>query len=301
MMTPILFLVFNRPDVTQLVFETIRQAKPLRLYIAADGPRKSRPDEVEKCQQVRQIATRIDWDCEVKTLFREENLGCRVAVSKAISWFFDHEEEGIILEDDCLPHPTFFQYCHELLDYYRHDNRIMVISGTNFQFGRKRGDFSYYFSRFNHCWGWATWRRAWKCYDSNMSAWAYIRDNDYLSHILDNRKSVKNWTNYFDMTYSNKEDTWDRVWTLSCWCQNGLTILPQINLISNIGCGENSTHTKFVSKIANMKVGAMDFPLRHPVFVIRDKWADDFTDRQQFIIPWWKNLAKLLIGKLTLL
>lgn len=294
-MTPVLFMVFNRPDVTAQVFEAIRQAKPRRLYIAADGPRTDKPDEVEICEQVRKIATGADWDCEVRTLFSEENIGCRLAVSTAINWFFDHEEEGIILEDDCIPHPTFFKYCQELLDYYRRDNRIMVISGNNFQFGRKRGEFSYYFSRFNHCWGWATWRQAWTSYNSNMQLWPYVRDNDYLSHILDSPKSVKYWTKRFEMVHSNEVDSWAYVWTFSCWCQSGLTILPNINLVSNIGFGKDATRTKRTGKLANMGVGAMEFPIQHPPCVIRDKCADNFTEKQQYLDPWWKKLARFLI------
>jgi len=294
-MKPVLLLLFNRPHVTRLVVEAVRQAKPQRLYVATDGPRKGNQEDVENCEQVRQIATAIDWDCNVKTLFRKENLGCKKAVSEAIDWFFEHETEGIILEDDCLPDQTFFKYCQELLEYYRHDNQIMVISGDNFQFGRKRGEFSYYFSRYNHCWGWATWRRAWKFYDVNMELWPYIRDNDYLVDILGNKKAAHYWKNQFEMAYNGKIDSWDYMWTFSCWCQNGLSILPNINLVSNIGYGGDGTHTKRGSKLANMKSEAFQFPIKHPPVIIKNLRADNFSEKYLFSGTWLKRLARFII------
>ena len=175
--TPILFLIFNRPEITARVFQEIRKAKPKQIYIAADGPRIDHPDDTALCNKTRQICDSIDWDCEVKTLFREENLGCQLAVSNAIDWFFKHESEGIILEDDCLPSQSFFHFCAELLDFYRDDEEIMCISGNNFQQGRGDDEESYYFSRYPHCWGWATWRRAWNKYDHDMSRWKEFRED----------------------------------------------------------------------------------------------------------------------------
>ena len=154
MHSPVLFLVFNRPETTRQVFEAIRTAKPPRLYIAADGPRLEREGERASCEEVRKIALEVDWECDVNTLFRVENLGCKRGPSEGISWFFEHEDEGIILEDDCLPDQSFFSFCEELLERYRNDTRIMAISGNNFQHGRKRTEYSYYFSRYFHGWGW---------------------------------------------------------------------------------------------------------------------------------------------------
>ena len=165
---PVLFLIFNRPETTIQVFSAIKKAQPNRLYIAADGPRPEYPDEVNHCKIARTIATNVDWDCEVKTLFRDQNLGCRLAVSQAIDWFFEQEPEGIILEDDCLPNQSFFWFCKELLEKYRNETRIMHIGGTNFQFGKNRTNYSYYFSRYAHIWGWASWRREWKYYDEKL-------------------------------------------------------------------------------------------------------------------------------------
>jgi len=282
----VLFLVFNRPDTTKQVFEAIRKAKPPRLYVAADGSRAKKVGEAEKVEQVRRIATQVDWDCEVKTLFREKNLGCRVGVSSAIDWFFENEEEGIILEDDCLPSQSFFWFCEELLERYREDMRIMAISGANFQRGPAHNEFSYYFSRFNHCWGWASWSRAWLHYEKDMQSWPYIRDHSYLQDILLNKKSVKYWSKIFETTYKNEIDTWDYQWTFSCWVQNGLTILPNVNLVSNIGFAGDATHTTGKDN-ANSKISVFNllFPLKHPNWMIRDKRADDYTQKTHFNQP----------------
>ena len=172
--TPVAFLIFNRPDTTARVFEAIRQAKPPKLLVVADGPRPDRPDDVEKCKAARAIIDRVDWACEVLTNYSDLNLGCGKRPATGITWVFEQVEEAIIFEDDCLPHPSFFRFCEELLNYYRHDERIMVISGNNFQFGRNRTDDSYYFSRYNHIWGWASWRRAWEYFDYDLKLWPKI-------------------------------------------------------------------------------------------------------------------------------
>ena len=275
--TPVVLLIFNRPDLTRRVFERIREAQPAQLFIAADGPRPDVPADVELCAQARQVAEQVDWECEVHTLFRETNLGCKQAVSSAIDLFFEHVEEGIILEDDCVPHPTFFRFCDELLEKYRDDERIMAISGDNFQLGRRRTEDSYYFSRYPHCWGWATWRRAWCHYDGEMRLWPAIRDGGWLQDILENRRAIAYWTTIFDKMYNGDIDSWAYAWTFICWIQSGLAILPTVNLVSNIGFGENATHTRGGGRIANMSVQPMDFPLIHPPFVLRDAKADELT------------------------
>ena len=277
--TSVLFLVFNRPETTIQVFETIRQAKPPRLYVAADGAREDKEGELEKVKQVREIVNQVDWDCEVKTLFRDKNLGCKIAISSAIDWFFEHEEMGIILEDDCLPHPTFFRFCEELLEKYRDDERIAIISGNNFQFGRKRTNYSYYFSRYPHIWGWASWRRAWKNYDVDMKIWSEIRNGNWLQDLFKDKKSVQYWANIFEKTYQGKINSWDYMWTFSCWIQNALTVIPNVNLISNIGFGLDASHTKATTKLSNISTSPIEFPLKHPNFIIRDTLADDFTQQ----------------------
>ncbi len=282
--TPVLFLVFNRPDTTKRVFETIKNARPPKLYVAADGPRLEKEGEDQKAQDVREIATAVDWDCEVKTLFRDQNIGCKEAVGSAISWFFEHEEEGIILEDDCVPDKSFFPFCQELLDKYRNDSRVMAISGDNFQEEQRQNRYSYYFSRIPHCWGWATWRRAWQFYDINMEVWPEIQKNKLLNDIAcGDELFVKYWSNIFTKCYEGKIDSWAYIWTLYCWVQSGLTILPNINLVSNIGFGERATHTKAKNcKYADLYAESIKLPLVYPPHMIRDYIADRYTDRNIF-------------------
>lgn len=293
--TPVLFLVFNRPAVTDEVFKVIRQVEPRQLFVAADGPRREYPAEVQKCRKVREIATDVDWDCEVKTLFRDQHLGCQVAVSSAINWFFDNVEEGIILEDDCIPNQSFFRFCQELLKYYRDDQRIFVISGNNFQRGRKRTEYSYYFSCFNHCWGWATWKRAWRYFDFNMKFWPTVREGRWMRHIWPNYTHRAYWEDIFETVYRGNVNSWAYRWTFACWLNNGLSILPTVNLVSNIGFGEYATHTKDRSHSAFIPAKSMRFPLKHPPFMIRDNQADDFTQRRHF----GATLVNLLKGKVA--
>jgi hypothetical protein len=181
--TPILFLIFNRPDTTDKVFEKIREIQPRQLFISADGPRPDRKDEREKCEEARKVIQKIDWKCELKTNFSEKNLGCRVGVSSGIDWFFSQVSKGIILEDDCLPDASFFNFCKVLLEYYRNDERIMHIGGINVQDGRMRGTASYYFSKISHIWGWATWKRAWEKYDVNIRTYPQLLEQDMFSTV----------------------------------------------------------------------------------------------------------------------
>jgi hypothetical protein len=278
--TPIVFLIFRRPDLTAKVFEAIRQAKPQKLFIVADGARNE--SEITLCEQARAVTEAIDWECEVFRNYADTNLGCRKRVSSGLDWVFAQVEEAIILEDDCLPHPSFFRYCQELLAYYRHDERIWCISGDNFQDGQWRGDGSYYFSNYNHCWGWASWRRAWKHYDYNLSNWQKIKDGNYLNTILDTESEVRYWYNIFEKMYvDNTPDSWAYPWTFTCWQNSGLTVLPNVNLVSNIGFRSDGTHITEVSKFANMPVKDIG-EITHPSFVIRDSHADRYTFESLF-------------------
>ena len=246
--TPVLLIVFNRPDTTRQVFDAIGQARPRQLFVAADGPREGVDGDVALCAAARTVATSVGWDCDVQTLFRAENLGCGLGPSSAISWFFDNVTAGIILEDDCVPHSTFFQFCGELLDYYRDVPRIMAISGDNFLSGGKRGAASYYFSRYPHIWGWATWRRAWDHFD-------------YEAIPEENRR----------------HGIWDWQWRLSVEKSRGLAISPNVNLVTNIGCGAtDATHTTMRDdRYADLPRRAMAFPLVHPR---RIRKMDRYTD-----------------------
>jgi hypothetical protein len=268
MKKPILFLIFNRPDTTKKVFEAIGKYKPKELYIAADGPRKDKGGEKELCEETRKITENIDWDCEVKTLFRDENLGCRDAVSSAIDWFFENVEDGIILEDDCLPNQAFFRFCEELLDRYRDNEKIMHVSGNNFQLGKKVTDYNYYFSNLNHVWGWATWRNRWQKYNKKMSGLEKFINED-IKKILKYNKMIKQWTENFKKVKNGILDTWDYQWTFSIWSNNGISLLPSKNLVQNIGFDNRSTHTiykpQYIDKF-NAEAKAQDnFKVnRHP-------------------------------------
>lgn len=273
--TPILFLIFNRPDTTKRVFESIRSIKPAKLYIAADGARKDKVGEDLLCQETRNIIELIDWDCEIRTLFRADNLGCKIAVSSAIDWFFENEEQGIILEDDCLPNRSFYKFCDELLNYYKNDNRVMHISGNNFQDGTNRGDGSYYFSRYNHIWGWATWRRAWKTYDVNMNQLNNALNQQVFDNTLSN-KELKFWLNCFKEIQEGKKNTWDYQTMLNQWFQNGLTIIPNQNLVTNIGFGGGTNTSIEVQGLSNIESKTM-LNMVHPIFIYSNKIADDYT------------------------
>jgi hypothetical protein len=280
--TPVLLLVFNRPDTTQVVFDAIRKARPARLYVAADGPREGRPGEKDLCTSTRATATNVDWPCDVHTLFRDRNLGCKVAVSSALDWFFQHEEEGIILEDDCVPDKSFFTFCQELLSYYRTDQRIMHISGDNFQAGNIRGTGSYYFSRYSHVWGWASWRRAWKCYDVTMSTFPRFIQQDGISSIFHTSREKRYWQRILSEVYEGKVDTWDYQWLYALWTHHGLSAIPNANLVANIGFGPGATHTTTAGRRAvTREVGSLS-DLRHPVLLLRDEAADQFTFRSHF-------------------
>ncbi|MBA7568032.1 hypothetical protein ES708_09751 [subsurface metagenome] len=282
LITPVLFMIFNRPDTTQKVFNAIRQAKPKQLFVAADGPRPDKEGEMEKCQKAREIATSVDWDCEVKTLFRDKNLGCKIAVSSAIDWFFENVEEGIILEDDCLPSQSFFWFCQELLKYHRDDTRIMHVSGNNFQFGRKRGEGTYYFSTYNHIWGWATWRRAWKYFDVSMANFKMFKTENQINNIFRIKQQQKYWTKIFQLTHDGKINSWGYVWTYTCFTNNGLSVLPNVNLVSNIGFSKEALHTKDGNSIFS-KTGAKEITeIMHPEFVLADQEADLLTSKLCF-------------------
>ena len=277
--TPVVLLIFNRPDTTQRVFAEIAKLKPTDLFIVADGPRLDRPGEAEKCAAARAIIDHVDWPCSVARNYSATNLGLKDRVAGGLTWVFSQVPEAIVLEDDCVPNPTFFRFCSDLLTSYRNDTRIMAISGNNFQFGHRRTDYSYYFSRYNHCWGWASWRRAWQHYDHSMEFWPTVRDGDWLYDFLQDRSAAQYWQGIFQRTYDNALNSWAYRWTFSCWAQNGLTILPNSNLVSNIGYGADATNTAGESRFSNIPAASISLPLKVPPFVIRDARADDFTQR----------------------
>ena len=272
--TPIAFIIFNRPDLTEIVFEAIRQAKPKKLLVVADGPRF--PQEVEKCEKSRSVIQKIDWECELLTNYSEINLGCKLRVSSGLDWVFSEVEEAIILEDDCVPAPSFFNFCETLLARYRQDERIMMISGDNFQKGHKRTDYSYYFSKYAHIWGWASWQRAWQHYDVEMKTWPEYNKLGMIDSFCENKYEKKYWTDIFNLTFDGSINTWDYQWTYACWSQNGLSILPKANLVSNIGFRSDATHTIFENPWAQLPTNDI-WEIAEPPFIVRHKDADAYT------------------------
>ncbi|GBE74434.1 hemolytic protein hlpA homolog [Microcystis aeruginosa NIES-87] len=274
--TPVAFLIFNRPDTTARVFEAIRQAKPPKLLVVADGPRPDRPDDIEKCKAARAIIEGVDWDCEVLTNYSDVNLGCGRCPAKGITWVFDQVEEAIILEDDCLPHSTFFRFCQELLKLYRNDSRIMQICGSNFLNGKRKIGESYYFSKYGPTWGWASWQRAWKYYDVDMSLWKEVKNKQIYYDFCENKEEILIRINLYDKIAAGVTDIWDYQWSFAKFINSGLSITPNVNLISNIGFREDATHTfNPNTKEANMSTSAIEFPLKHPLGIYRDRKADE--------------------------
>ena len=224
------------------------------------------------------------------------NLGCRKRISSGLDWVFEQVEETIVLEDDCLPDPSFFRFCEELLEVYRDDERVGIISGDNFQFGRQRTSESYYFSRFAHIWGWASWRRTWQQYDAGMQQWPFVKEGGWLTDILQDTKMVKYWSKNFDAVFNNKIDTWDYQLVFSIWIQARLNIMPTVNLVSNIGFGADAMHTVEINKFSEMPVAEMNFPLIHPQMIIRDALADEQTAKEQFRPPSVVSQVKYMIS-----
>ena len=278
--TPILFLVFNRPQYTAQVFEAIRAAKPKQLFVAADGPRDNVATDIANCKAVKDIVANVDWDCEVKTLFREENLGCGLAPSTAITWFFEHVDQGIILEDDCLPSASFFPFCQEMLELYKNDLRIQSISGTNFFEKWGRSDNSYFFSKESGIWGWATWRRTWEQYDYHIKKWNDPEIVRLFKAQFDNEDHRSLYVKALDSISANEKITfWDYQLIFSRLINSQFGIIPTYNLISNIGFGNDATHT-FDENASFSKITAyhLTFPLVHPKTIIIDREYDNKLD-----------------------
>ena len=302
---PILFVIFNRPDTTQRVFDEIRKQQPKYLYVAADGPRINRPEDENNCKLTREIIHQIDWDCNLNLLFRDANLGCGNAVYTAISWFFENVEMGIVLEDDCIPHSDFFPYCKELLFKYQKVEQIKWIAGNNCNIESKLSHASYYFSKYPHVWGWASWRRVWKDYKFDLNGFPKNEIFEKIDSIFSTCGEKLFWKNRFEIMKSNKVakkrgiSAWDYQNVFSMWMKDGLAILPQKNLITNIGFGSDATHT-----ITNNNQSIPSFPILpiiHNFNIIQDKEADLLYYKNFVYKPLWKYpllKVKLLIDKL---
>jgi hypothetical protein len=266
MNTPILIVAFNRADKVQRVFNRVREVQPKQLFLSVDGARSHKKEEAEKVKAVQDVINQVDWECEVKTLFREENLGCRVGVSSGIDWFFEHVEHGIILEDDCVPDISFFHFCEELLERYKDDDRIMQISGSNLIPDKfSHYDTSYVFSNFALIWGWATWRRAWQKRDVHLKYFPRFVEENKISRLISDWGGQRYMLDKFNDTYLKVNDSWAYAWFCNILYHDGLSILPTDNLIQNIGIDEEATHTKGVGLERYQKASTgVSFPLKHP-------------------------------------
>ena len=281
---PILLLVFNRPKETEILLNKLKKIKPTKLYVSQDGPRTNSKNDMNLCNEVQKILKELTWKCEIIHKINKINLGCRMSVSSAISWFFEKEEMGIILEDDCIPSESFFLFCDKMLNKYKNSKNVFLISGSNFQNNKLIGDGDYYFSKYAHCWGWATWKRAWKYYDNDMIFWNDFRNSKSWNILNDNKLENKYWRKIFDKVQANKIDSWAYVWLASVWNCNGLTIIPNKNLILNIGFNRNATNTINSSDISeqDMKFHELNSEIKDPSNSKVNKKADLFVFNNHF-------------------
>ena len=276
--TPVVLLVFNRPALTRHMLERVRQMQPSVVLVVADGPRPGVATDQVNCDRVRSLVRRsLDWGPQVLFNHAERNMGCCDRVSSGLTWAFEHVEEAIILEDDCIPHASFFPFCEEMLDRWRDEPRVGTIAGNNVLPRAFPQSFSYYFSRYPQCWGWATWRRAWARFDINMTRWRELDESKWLSRQFADPEVAKYWTRIFRAAYRRAIDTWSFRWFLTSWLHELLAVTPRTNLVENIGFGAGATHTKQPDRECRPPVQGMEFPLVHPPRVEVDTRADDVT------------------------
>lgn len=300
-----MLLAYNRPKTLSKVISVLKDVAPKNVFLACDGPHYKRQSDKKLVNEVRSIMTaEINWPCSKMTRFYSENLGLKNAVETSLNWFFDHVEEGIILEDDCVPGEDFFSFCSNLLVKYRSNKNIGCITGNNFQSGNIRGEYSYYFSKYPHCWGWATWRRAWHHYNSNIDFWPEWKKSESWLSFCSSKREKNFWEELFDKQATGKNESWAYSWTASLWRAGCLTATPQKNLVQNIGFGEDATNTKISNIKLSIPASKNDL-LRHPEKIAQDIQADKFVfenifSPQQNKKPGFKILClikKLLIKK----
>lgn len=293
----VLLLVFNRPDLTKQLFRVLQRVRPPRLYIAGDGPRSEIPGEQKLVNEVKDVFNRIDWPCEVRTLYRTSNLGCKSAVSSAIDWFFQHEDQGIILEDDCLPSDSFFSFCDEMLERYSRDERVTMVTGNNFQNGNLVGPASYYFSRYPQIWGWATWRRAWALYDGDMAFFPSWSLSPSWHNFFSSRAERNYWKRIFTSAHAGLIDSWAYPWTASVWHSGGMVVTPNKNLVSNNGFRADASHTRNdESPLASRPAEELSV-LEHPEDFTPNLAADKHTFSTVHADKWSKFPSNLISEK----
>lgn len=276
MNTPVVLIIFNRVRTTERALDAIRQVRPSRLFVIADGPRPGVQDDIEKCAATRKVIEGVDWECDLQTNFADHNLGCGMRPATGISWVFEQVDRAIFLEDDCVPDPSFFPFCTEMLDRYADDERVMMVSGNNFLPQGGELPYSYTFFRFLNLWGWASWRRAWRHYEFEMNRWPSARRSDWFASLFANERVLNYWREIFDHVYirTSVRDVWDFQFAFALMAAGGLGIAPDRNLVSNIGFGADATHTTHDSDLANRTASEMPFPLKHPPEVVYDPTYD---------------------------
>ena len=273
--TPIVLFIFRRPDLTRQVFESIRAAQPKHFLIVADGPRN--PSEADLCALTRQVLDHIDWPCEVLRNYADVNMGLRARLVSGLSWVFDLFPEAIILEDDCVPHPDFYRFCQEMLERFRDVPQVMHISGDNFLSKDLAVSESYYFSRYPHVWGWATWRRAWQHYDPEMFEWRNPATQKNMLSQFAQSSERRFWQASWDGVLAGTVKSWAYQWTFSCLLQDGLCVMPAHNLVENIGFRADGTNTLSTDDQLQYQTSALSFPLTHPNQLTRNQAADRYT------------------------
>ena len=289
---PVMICGFNRPDCLNQVFDRVREAKPSQLFLVLDAPREGRPDDVEKNNACKEIFKNIDWPCEVVRDYAEKNMGCRKRMASGITNVFKSVDRCIILEDDCVPHLSFFGFCDEMLKRYNGDSRIGSIVGFEEHPYLRKRECSYYFDRFPGCWGWATWRRAWELFDNSQRYWDVISSGEFLETIFRDKKQIKRITRWFDDSCSGKSNSWATQWWLTHIVQNLLAIHPSVNLITNIGY-EGAHNAGKVRGVHDVSSNGISFPLKHPVFVMPDV-VDEAIMRSRYA---QSSLLKRIVNK----
>ncbi len=273
--SPVALLVFNRPRKTERVLEAIARARPPKLLVVADGPRAGHAEDERLCRETRAVVERVSWPCEVLTCYAETNLGCRNRILTGLDWVFAQVPEAIVLEDDCLPEPSFFPYCDEMLARYRSEPRVHMVRGGNFFGGRRATARSYHFSRWYHIWGWASWARAWRETDPAMSRWPELRDSGWLERRMPLKAMADRARQTFDDAYAGRVTTWEYHFTFMGWVRDALAICPRHNLVTNIGFGADAAHYRVEQHPhALLPTRPLPLPLRHPGRVAVDERAD---------------------------
>lgn len=272
---PILVIIFNRHELVQKLFNEIKKQKPKYLYISCDGPRVDKENDIELINKSKAVFDQIDWDCEIKTLYRDKNWGAGKSISDALIWFFNQVEEGVVFEEDCFPHQDFFEYCEVLLEKYRNNSEIMFIGGNNFQ-KQSKSEFSYYFSAYPHIWGWASWQRVIYDYSFELKNISNKDFKNVINHYNFSWIETKVWFDKFKRIQMGQINSWDYQLTYNIWSKKGISIIPQMNLVKNIGFGKDAIHCKNSKSIeANLEIHPI-LPIKHPKEVIINTDADSY-------------------------